>query len=145
MTLAEMLEANSIPEPNSGCLLWLRGCSNGYPTVWWEGRSQPATRLALKAKGVDLADADKACHRCDVTICVNPDHLFAGTQADNVHDAQEKGRFTGRPKVDTCKHGHPKSGTNLYVNPKSGQSVCRICRRQWGRTNDAKRGPRRRG
>lgn len=143
MTLAEMLEANSIPEPNSGCLLWLRACSNGYPTAWWEGRQQYVTRLALKAKGVDLADDEKACHRCDVTICVNEDHLFAGTNADNMHDASAKGRLA-RVRRIVCSEGHPLSGDNLYVVPKSGQLVCRICDRRRGRIVDARRRARKR-
>jgi len=38
----------------------------------------------------------KVLHTCDVRLCVNPDHLFLGSQAENLQDAMEKGR-TGRP------------------------------------------------
>ena len=99
-----MIEANSIPEPNSGCLLWLRGCSNDYPVAWWEGRQQYAHRLALKAKGVDLADRDEACHRCDNTFCVNEDHLFVQAFWKSYDD-------------------------NVYVYP-SGKRECLTCKRR---------------
>lgn len=36
-----------------------------------------------------------ACHHCDTPPCINPDHLFEGTRADNVRDAQLKGRAGG--------------------------------------------------
>jgi hypothetical protein len=32
------------------------------------------------------------CHRCDVRACINPDHLFIGTQGDNIKDMERKGR-----------------------------------------------------
>lgn len=34
------------------------------------------------------------CHKCDNRLCVRPDHLFAGTQKDNLQDMKRKGRGT---------------------------------------------------
>jgi hypothetical protein len=99
-SIAELIEANSIPEPNSGCWIWLRGCSNDYPVAWWDGRQRYATRLALELNDDDKRDA---CHRCDMPFCVNPDHLFAGTRSINMLDAGSKGRLKRRQDPVTRK------------------------------------------
>ena len=143
-SIREMIEANSIPEPNSGCLLWLRGVGGrGYPVWKWEGRRRQVSHLALEAKGVKVPKGFDGCHSCDVPLCVNEDHLFVGTRAINMQDARVKGRLVGYGKREFCKQGHPLSGDNLRVDPKSGKRKCHACALRWGRITDAKRGPRR--
>jgi hypothetical protein len=141
MSLADMLEANSIPEPNSGCWLWLRGVGGtGYPVWNWEGRRRQVSHLALEAKGVEVPKGFDGCHRCDVPLCVNGDHLFVGTRTVNMQDARTKGRLVGYGKRDFCKQGHPLAGDNLRVY--SGKRQCHACMLQWQRSTDAKRRPR---
>jgi hypothetical protein len=113
-----------------------------YPVWGNKSERRQVTRLVLTAKGVDLKDTDDACHSCDVSLCVNENHLFAGTRKDNMQDASRKGRLVGYGKREFCKAGHPLSGENLYINPGSGKRRCRKCGRRWGRITDAKRSPR---
>jgi hypothetical protein len=93
-TIARRLEFFSIPEPNSGCLLWLgRVRTNGYPQINVDGASRAAHRVALEQKlGRPLLPGEFACHKCDVKICINEDHLFPGSHADNMADMKAKRR-----------------------------------------------------
>ena len=93
MGIAEMLEARSIPEPNSGCLLWTGHVDvYGYGVLKTGGRPQKAHRLAWQEVRGPIPEGLCVCHKCDVRSCINPDHLWLGTQAENTHDRQRKGR-----------------------------------------------------
>lgn len=87
------LEEASVPEPNSGCWLWLMGVDGGgYGTIKVQGRMKKAHRLSYMVYRDMIPKGMKVLHRCDIPSCINPDHLFLGTQADNVRDMFAKGR-----------------------------------------------------
>ncbi len=100
-TIAERLEARSIPEPNSGCTLWF-GANGGsrnsrHGILRYKGRHWKAHRLAwIDAKG-PIPDDIEVCHKCDMPECINVDHLFLGSHEDNMADMVAKGRSRGVP------------------------------------------------
>ena len=91
-SLMQRVIDSSIPEPNSGCWLWL-GCTNGrYPQLKEKRKNIYAHRIACESVHGELGEL-QALHKCDNPICVNPDHLYPGTQLQNVRDCIDRGRF----------------------------------------------------
>ena len=94
--------------PSPACWLWTAGGTNGgYGLVPWQGKTRLAHRLAYELRYGAIPAGACVLHRCDVRRCVRPDHLFLGTQADNIRDARKKGRL-----AQGEKHGarlHPES------------------------------------
>lgn len=111
--LMKRLEDKYIPEPNSGCWLWLGGLSkeNGYGTISVDGESRKAHRVMFELSTSEkIPSGYEVCHHCDNPCCVNPDHLFVGTHIDNMRDRDKKGRrkppkgtFNGFSKLDDSK------------------------------------------
>lgn len=80
-----------------GCWLWTGRTFGGprkYPQIHLTGRGKVYVhRLSYEVHVGPIPDGMQVCHKCDNVKCVRPDHLFAGTARDNVHDASRKGRL----------------------------------------------------
>lgn len=70
---------------------------HGYGKIGYGGRDYKADykahRMAYEMRFGPIADGKVICHTCDNPSCVNPNHLFEGTQADNAKDTSRKGRL----------------------------------------------------
>lgn len=105
--LAAFLDSRSIPEPNSGCILWTgRVHSFGYGMVQVGGKNQYAHRTAWILAHGPIPKGLLVCHKCDVPACINPDHLFLGTHKENTHDAMKKGRLASGER--SFAHRYPE-------------------------------------
>lgn len=91
---AERFEDKYIPEPNSGCWIWIGAVDErGYARMFYEGRNAKASHVSWFLNNATPIGGNYLCHRCDNPCCVNPNHLFLGTGKDNAMDMAKKGRI----------------------------------------------------
>lgn len=127
--LAAQVARGSIPEPNSGCFLWIRSVQrDGYGTLRHMGRCLLAHRAAWIASHGEPPLGAYVLHTCDMPGCVNTAHLYLGAQTDNMRDAVRRKRHVNSKKTH-CKRGHPLTGENLYSYTNKGTPArcCRLC------------------
>lgn len=132
--IAERFDAKWQVEPNTGCHLWIGAVSDsGYGSVSIKGKMRLAHRVSYELRVGPIPLGLLVLHRCDVRCCVNPDHLFLGTYADNENDKIAKGRERGLV-VDNRAKTHCPAG-HAYDTTKLGRSgrrdrACLTCDRE---------------
>jgi hypothetical protein len=110
---------DKVDKQENGCWMWTASTvKDGYGYYKLSnGKSGRAHRISWELANGDIPKKMCVLHKCDTPRCVNPDHLFLGTDADNVKDMMQKGRG---------KWGIPLSGENHYNFKLTDQQVLEI-------------------
>lgn len=89
-----ILESKYIPEPNSGCWLWLGAINKaGYGQIRYNKKIINAHRYYYqKYNNITLPYNVVVRHKCDNRLCVNPDHMEIGSHQDNMNDMVKRNR-----------------------------------------------------
>ncbi len=108
------------------CWQWMRCLSpKGYGKIFDRGKHKRAHRISWEIYHGPIPSNLLVCHTCDNPSCVNPNHLFLGTQKDNRVDCSTKGRTFNQKKTQ-CKRGHKFTPKNTHLS-KNGRRKCRMC------------------
>lgn len=125
-TAVALLEDRSMPEPNSGCTLFIgRLSSDGYGQLYAEGSDHLAHRIAYQTYAGRIPDGLQLDHLCRNRACVNPMHLEPVTSRTNT--LRGIGPAARNARLTECQRGHAFTPANTYVDPK-GRRGCRLCR-----------------
>ena len=132
--LAEQTHVNE-----NGCRVW-----TGNVNALGYGQTSAFSRLVMVHRFAyeihyDMKIHPKlvVCHSCDNPACCNVEHLWIGTEKQNMRDAADKGRWKKRQGTH-CKHGHEYTPENTRIRMQRGRPcrVCLDCERRWHALND---------
>lgn len=123
----------------NGCWQWTEGTdSSGYAHLWiptiFGNISVPVHRLTwiLENGPIPMEPSGKrsmsVCHDCDYPPCINPDHHFLGTQADNMKDMARKGRGAHGEKNGQVKVSDDTVG-KIRMLATAGERQYKLCER----------------
>lgn len=128
-----------VPEPNTGCWLWMRGACRGYGVLKSNGVNRGAHSVSYEMLRGPIPDGLELDHLCRQPLCVNPDHLEPVTHAVNM----SRGAIANKTH---CKRGHPLSGEHVitYAGKTPRKRCCIVCHRMhrsawWERQSDERK------
>ena len=121
-------------EKTETCWNWTGALSsNGHGRFNLDGKLVSPHRLSYEMAHGKISVGLNVCHHCDNRRCVKPDHLFLGTQSDNMKDAHKKGRvrvINRSTKLDRQAAQDIRSGNAIGMSQRELAKAFKISRSQ---------------
>lgn len=116
-----------IERNESGCWLWMAGVHLGYALFSFGGKTIFGHRFAYEAFRCEIPKGLQIDHLCRNRRCVNPFHMQAVTQRENI--LRGIGLPAENAKKTHCLRGHPFNESNTFLKRSRGrvQRICRTC------------------
>ena len=129
--LMAVIESSSTKIPFSGCWIWEKSVlKKDYGQLTYMGKHMSAHRASYIASHPEEGVPKLVCHHCDISLCVNPDHLYSGDHISNRADMLSRNRWTHPYSQNTsCFAGHVYQ-EGSYRIAKDGSRVCKECMKQ---------------
>lgn len=117
----------------TGCWEYQGVNSSGYGQIQIDGTFYYVHRLSMmiQLKSESIPDNLHTLHKCNNRCCWNPEHLYLGTNDDNIDDMVRAGRGrSGNSDKTHCKHGHEFTPANTYycMGSHGERRQCRTCK-----------------
>lgn len=120
LPILERLDKHSYTDPETGCKIWTGASYHGYGMVRYKYHTHKAHRLAYELAYGKLPLEMCVCHTCDNRLCINLEHLWRGTKADNNADMWVKQR-----------HAHGSSNGHAKLKEEDILRICALYNRGW--------------
>jgi hypothetical protein len=135
LTDSELIEAFWQKVDRSGeCWIWTGAkYQGGYGCLKVNRQNRSAHRFSWELENGAIPDGFFVCHHCDNPSCIRPDHLFLGTQADNMRDAHRKGRLMDVAHL--CKLSDDQIA-EIRRRYAAGETTQRALAREYGVTHE---------
>lgn len=127
-SMTDYIMQRIVLDPGSGCWLWEGAPVNGYGWICAPTKgSRFAHRASYQTFVGPVPEGLMICHKCDVKLCVNPAHLYAGTAKNNFDDWVSRAGGSlpkGRPSIPLCHRGHD---LDKYRKSPGRKAFCLEC------------------